>query len=686
MSDDEPDIENLIVEPIEFKQAEAVKKSTTYKLKPLTIFLLIAFLLLALVVLFMFSARVVKFTLEPKPDSLQVVNGFFSYQLGDRFLMLSGEYTLGAEAQGYHRLEQDIVVTHEAEQEFKLTFKKLPGILQINTQPEAAGEIFVDEESVGSIPLTLDQISPGDHLISVVPERYLPLDEMVSIEGKGVRQSLEFKLTPAWANIEITSLPQEAIISIDGEETGSSPATLAILRGTHSLELRKKGYKTWKTDIKVFEGHDQILPMVELEVADGSISISSRPSGASTTISGRYYGQTPVNAKLPPSETYTINISKSGFRTARKTVTIEPDEDLELDITLDAIKGVVRLSVKPEGSILYVDGKNMGDASQRLSLTASMHELRIEKEGFAAYKTQMTPQPGLDQHLRIDLKTVEQAEVEALPKVLSTAFGQKLRLIIPDRMTMGAGRREPGRRSNEILREIQLIKPYYLGEKEVNNKEFAAFDPGHDSGVLDRSVLNQGDRPVVNISWNDAVKYCNWLSERDQLPKAYVLRNNSWQLAEPTNSGYRLPTEAEWAWAARYTSNNPQPFPWGNTLPPPSGAGNFADASAFNMVPQALKGYNDTFRGTAPVGSFKANESGIYDLAGNVAEWVHDYYGVNPQRKVVEDPTGPDTGEFYVIRGSSFLHGRFSELRWVYREFGKEPRPDLGFRIARYLE
>ena len=121
-------------------------------------------------------------------------------------------------------------------------------------------------------------------------------------------------------------------------------------------------------------------------------------------------------------------------------------------------------------------------------------------------------------------------------------------------------------------------------------------------------------------------------------------------------------------------------------MPPPNGSGNYADDSAANMVSYNIIGYNDNFRGPAPSGTFRPNEFGIFDLAGNVSEWIHDYYSVENYRETLTDPTGPTSGDYYVIRGSNYTHGRFSQLRWTFRDYGADARPDVGFRIARYLE
>ena len=97
--------------------------------------------------------------------------------------------------------------------------------------------------------------------------------------------------------------------------------------------------------------------------------------------------------------------------------------------------------------------------------------------------------------------------------------------------------------------------------------------------------------------------------------------------------------------------------------------------------------YNDSYIHTSPVGTFSSNQYGLYDLAGNAAEWVHDFYGASGSITGVEkNPFGPDNGQYHTIRGSSWAHGAITELRLSFRDFGDEPRDDVGFRIARFLE
>jgi len=233
---------------------------------------------------------------------------------------------------------------------------------------------------------------------------------------------------------------------------------------------------------------------------------------------------------------------------------------------------------------------------------------------------------------------------------------------------------------------VRLQRPFYLGVAEVSNAEFRQFRAGHSSGEFKGKSLNGDEQPAVNLGWEDAALYCNWLSAEEGLPPFYTVQGGRVTGFTAASRGYRLPTEAEWAWAAIVQADGSSArFGWGQELPPSAKAGNFADQSGVTLLGQVIAGYDDGFAVAAPRKRFAPNRHGLFDLSGNAAEWTHDVYEALPPEGRT-DPLGADTGEFHVIRGASWRHGSMTELRLAFRDYGKEARADLGFRVARYLE
>ena len=276
---------------------------------------------------------------------------------------------------------------------------------------------------------------------------------------------------------------------------------------------------------------------------------------------------------------------------------------------------------------------------------------------------------------------------------MRTSEGQELKLIFGGKFSMGAPRREQGRRSNETLHSVELVRPFYVSVHEITNQQFSAFRNSHDSGSYKSHDLSMDNLPVVNVSWEDAAMYCNWLSEKDGLNKVYREESGALVAKNPIPNGYRLLTESEWEWVARIqSSNSMHRYEWGNSFPPTQVSGNYADQSAAELLDPVFPDYNDGFITAAPVGSFKANFFGIYDMGGNVAEWCHDYHSIYPSLsdEIFIDPTGPVIGQAidnkHVIRGASWMRGDLSSTRLSYRDRDNDTRIDVGFRIAKYID
>ena len=292
---------------------------------------------------------------------------------------------------------------------------------------------------------------------------------------------------------------------------------------------------------------------------------------------------------------------------------------------------------------------------------------------------------------------------------------------------MGDG--DPSTYCGYFEREVTLTRSFYLGQHEVTNREYLeavqwAYDQGYVYVIepltslrdnLDGSTeelldlddehceiqfdgegsfylrespssdaqnaypdgYDPRDHPVKEVTWYGAVRYCDWLSLQLELPRAYE-HMGDWSCngGDPYGAeGYRLPTDAEWEYAAQW--DDERVYPWGDET---------WDCSLANFYDH--DGSGDPCIGwTSPVGSYPdAPEAlGLSDMAGNMWEWCNDWFVCNsPDTSPVTDPTGPENGTYRVFRGGSWRTGGW-DLRCSYR-IGAVPQSDIedyGFRVAR---
>ncbi|MCH2348017.1 MAG: PEGA domain-containing protein, partial [Pseudomonadales bacterium] len=614
--------------------------------------------------------------------------GGFKVRLGQRYLIRSGSYELTLRNDGYNDSVTQLLVSAEQSQTHPFVMRKLPGIVSIESGIVDGARVQIDGVDIGLTRLSGVLVEPGDHQMTISKERYLDYSETISIEGRSVEQRYQASLEPAWATVSLFTAPAGAEVLVDGVIVGATPINAEILQGRRDVTLKLSGHKAWQDDFDVIAGEDFSIPTVQLEPADGLVFIRSNPSAASLTIGGDYKGLTPLEVALAPGQNHELTFFKNGYHSKKTIVRTRPNQERELNLELDPVLASVSVIAEPVDAELYVNGEFRGLANQSIELMAARQQIEIRKAGYVPYTTEFTSRPGLDQMIRVTLKSLEQARQEQIKPVIATAAGQTLKLFYPGAFTMGASRREAGRRPNENLRDIQLERPFYISYREVSNSEYRLFDSEHSSGTVSGVTLDNEAQPVVRVSWHQGALYCNWLSEQEALPPFYQVNEQDEVVGfNPQSSGYRLPSEAEWSWVARTEgSGNTLRYPWGDQLPPPENAGNFADVTARQYLGEIMFDYDDGYFATAPIGSFTPNQREILDMAGNVAEWVHDFYGAVGSLGVEVDPLGPEDGQFHTIRGSSWAHGSITEIRLSFRDFGIEPRDDVGFRIARYLE
>ena len=258
--------------------------------------------------------------------------------------------------------------------------------------------------------------------------------------------------------------------------------------------------------------------------------------------------------------------------------------------------------------------------------------------------------------------------IEVKPAVKPPIIIPKLN--VPDHMVLVKGGTYQigdanGESDEEPLHPVTL-SDFLTAKYPLTFEEYDAFCEATGRKLPKDSGWGRGKRPAINVSWFDAIDYCNWRSQEEGLSPVYQVNkeqvNPNWQA-----NGYRLPTGAEWEYAARGGQQSQ----------------GFIYAGSNNLDEVAW--YDDNSGGkTHLVGLKKANELGIYDMSGNVLEWCWDWYAYVPND--THNPQGPNTGTFRVNRGGSWLFVDICAQVRYRSDMCDDPndcRNDIGFRLAR---
>lgn len=455
----------------------------------------------------------------------------------------------------------------------------------------------------------------------------------------------------AMGRLRVVSKPLGAAITVDGVAQGLTPRLIAKLEaGEHQVVVSHGGYKPYSEKVQVRASGVALLSVKLEKMSLGRLKVTSQPAGAEVFFDSLSKGTTPPGGLTFDSleaKSYKIRITAQNYEPYEGTLTLAPGDAKTVDAVL--VPQSISVSSTPSGAAVIVNDQPKGQTPCLVTgLAPGKNTVKVTKEGYEDFTAEVAVELG--QIASVNAELIPMLDGFGYLGVNSQGFKQYRNLkdgsvlirIPAGEFAMGAN---DGESVEKPVRQVTLDE-YYIGQDEVTVGQFKRFCEAARRPMPPQPAWSHGDDyPVVNVSWEDAMAYCDW-------------------------AGLRLPSEAEWEKAAR--GSDGRKYPWGNTW----------DASRCNS---AEKG--DGFDQGAPVGSFPQGVSpcGASDMAGNVSEWCRDWFFEKfYQESRNFNPTGPLKGSERVVRGGGW-DSPARKCRATDREklSPGAKSASLGFRVAR---
>lgn len=638
-------------------------------------------ILLFMVVLFVFSrgTRVEIMPIEANDlAKINVLEGL-SFSIGDVVYSLAGNPVISASAPGFKVATKTIDSVYIGKV-FPLELFELPGRLVIKISgderalPKTAWKINGRDIDLSN---KLDlELEAGSYTVTINNPFFQTKVLNVEIERRK-QTELQVDLQPVDGMLNISSKPNGAKVFLNEMLIGETPLEYRQIGGQYTLRVTAENYTETIEKFEITQSTQEVKRNYQLGHKKTKVFLKLAPEGGTLLVNGI---QKKEPLFLDTIVEHRLTYMKAGYYTETKLVQLSADQKKEISFQLEAEIGQVKISSSPIASI-WINGKDYGISPINITLPAATHQITFKKPGYRSVSRTIKPTGKSIQKISATLLTEYQARLQEAPRELTNQVGIKLKLfVMREHLTMGASRSEKGQRANEFLRNVILTKPFYAGIFEITNSQFVKFNPKKGQGAA--------NIPITSIRWQEAAAYCNWLSKKEKLQLFYEITNGRVNDFNTNADGYRLLSEAEWEWLARKSGKTKQTiFSWGNEAIVPPNTANIADETAKGRVALYVPNYNDGYVSVAPVGSFSRELSGLYDMAGNISEWVHDVYSVMPPmtNTTVSDPMGEQHGQSHVIKGANFRSGSITLLRPAFREGLAAERDDVGFRIGRYL-
>ena len=539
--------------------------------------------------------------------------------------------------------------------------------ISVTSQPGDA-RISINGQFIGTTPLKDHRLSPGRYKVEVTHSHYQLKVEQLDL-ALGDHLQFDYPLQTGQGFLELMSNPKGAWVEIDGERLSAvTPTQIALTSGKHRIRMGKAERRDAKTDLVLNSGATQQVNLNLSMDPHGSLKLKLKPASAKVEIIGTNIKYT-AGVRLPMGE-YSLQVSRPGYITQGKRITIQYGDNTE-QITL--ARGYGKLNVQAIPANSFIDVTPAGSDTQLYSAAKRLPAGKVSVTARAmGYRTQtktlnLTP---AGQTVRFNLKKLRAVSGAVLVDELAIGGNAPPMVIVPaGEFTMGNAK---GSGQERPARSVQLTQPFAVSKYEVSIGEFGRYAkatgaelPKKVAAAITVDELSQ-DSPIAHVSHQQATKYADWLSTQ-------------------TGERYRLPTEAEWEYAARAGSQSPYFF--GDQPKLLCDYANVADQTVKRRYRAwAVIDCNDGQDTPRKRGQYAPNAFGLYDTHGNVSEWVADC-GLPEYSNGSRDGTQAGQGQgcsSHGHRGGSWDSGP-EEVASSYRKAAYGGNGDRGIRLVREL-
>ena len=456
--------------------------------------------------------------------------------------------------------------------------------------------------------------------------------------------------------LAMTVEPKEATVMIDDklQTPNNGQVKIRLSKGVHQYTVMASGYATKSGSVTLDEGTARLD--VKLESVKATLTVNCATSDAEVYINGEHKGKAPLKEILPANN-YEIEVRLAGYRSNKQSISLSESENRTVDVpALQALTGNLDVNYDPIDAEVWLDGKQLGTSPAIFrNVLVGRHEVELRASGYTTKKETGEVKEGqtvslagqLQQSAGLTATTGGSGAVETF-----TVGGVQFRMVRVAGGTFQMGSNDSDADSDEKPVHQVTLSDYYIGETEVTQALWQAVTGStvrqqRDKADKSWSMRGEGPNyPMYYVSWVECQKFVEKLNAQ-------------------TGRTFRLPTEAEWEYAAR-GGNKPKGYKY-------SGSDDIGSVAWYD---------GNSGNTTHEVKKKQANELGLYDMSGNVWEWCQDRKG-EYSNSAQTNPIGPSSGSNRVYRGGSWYFNARC-CRSSYRDSSSPSHRfnNLGFRLA----